>query len=68
MKLNNMQDINILCTEWGALAGGADNLRKIYEYAVNDAQYSFLFINVRAEPRKTFMLRFERYLNVEDLE
>ena len=68
MKLNNMQDIKILCEEWGALAGGPDNLRKIYEYAINDKPYSFLTVNVRAEPRKVFMLRFERYLNVEDVE
>ena len=68
MKLNNMQDIKILCEEWGALAGGPDNLRKIYEYAINDQPYSFLTVNVRAEPRKVFMLRFERYLNIEDVE
>ena len=68
MKLNNMQDIKILCEEWGALANGPDNLRKIYEYAINDQPYSFLTINVRAPAGKVFMLRFERYLNVEDLE
>ena len=63
-----MQDIKILCEEWGALAGGPDSLRKIYEYAIDDQPYSFLTVNVRAEPRKVFMLRFERYLNIEDVE
>ena len=46
----------------------SDNLRKIYEYAINHQPYSFLTVNVRAEPRKVFMLRFERYLNIEDVE
>ena len=50
------------------LAGGAENLMKIYEYAVNDRPYSFLWCNFKAtDPKKIFHLRFERYLNVEDL-
>ena len=42
--------------------------KKIYEYAVNDRPYSFLWCNFRsADPRKIFMLRFEKYLNIEDI-
>ena len=68
LKLNNMGDVKFFCEEYGALANGADNLRKIYEYAVNDRQYSFLFCNLRQpDPKKVFMLRFERYLNIEDV-
>ncbi len=63
-----MGDVKLFCEEYGALAGGADNLRKIYEYAVNDRQFSFLWCNFRhPDPRKVFSLRFERYLTIEDL-
>ena len=68
MKMSSTQCIKLFCEEFGALAGGAENLQKIYEYAVNDQPYSFLWCNFRsADPRKIFMLRFEKYLNIEDI-
>ena len=67
LKLSSTQCVKLFCEEYGALAGGAENLRKIYEYAVNDQPYSFLWCNFRAsDPKKIFMLRFEKYLNIED--
>ena len=64
-----MGDVKLFCEEYGALANGAENLHKIYEYAVNNRPYSYLFCNFRhPDPQKIFMLRFERYLNIEDLE
>ena len=40
---------------------------KIYEYAVNDRPFSFLRGNFKeTDPKKIFMLRFEKYLNIED--
>ena len=62
-----MACIKLFCEEYGALAAGAENLRKIYEYAVNDRPYSFLWCNFRSpDPRKIFMLRFEKYLSIEN--
>ena len=50
------------------LAGGAENLMKIYEYAINDRPYSFLWCNFKStDPKKIFMLRFERNLIVDDV-
>ena len=69
LKLSSTQCVKMFCEEYGALAGGAENLQKIYEYAVNDQPYSFLWCNFRAtNPREIFMLRFEKFLNIEDVE
>ena len=65
-QLHCMQDLDLFLTEWGALAGGKDNLFAIYKKAVEDAPHSFLWCDFKAPPGKRFMLRFERYLNVDD--
>ncbi len=58
--------------EYGQLASvdgedGRDNLRKLLYYATKE-KHSFLFINFKAPPEKRFMLRFERYLTVNEHE
>ena len=68
LRSASTQCIELFCEEYGMLAGGAESLLKIYEYAINDRPYSFLWCNFKStNPKQIFMLRFERYLNVEDV-
>jgi hypothetical protein len=68
LRSASTQCIKLFCEEYGALAGGAENLMKIYEYAINDRPFSFLWCNFKStDTKKIFMLRFERYLYVEDV-
>ena len=41
---------------------------QVYEEAVNDQPYSFLFINMKAPKEKMFSIRFEEILTVEGKE
>ena len=43
-----------------------DVLKEMYEEAVNDQPYSFLFINLKAEKEKMFSIRFDEILQVEN--
>ena len=68
LRSASTQCIKLFCEEYGALAGGGENLYRIHVHAINDRPYSFLWCNFKStDPKKIFMLRFERYLNVEDL-
>ena len=40
-------------------------LVQLYEKAVNDQPYSFLFINMKAPREKMFSIRFDEILTVE---
>ncbi len=43
-------------------------LVQLYEEAVNDQPYSFLFINMKAPKERMFSIRFEEILQVEGKE
>ena len=47
LKRASTQSIKLFCEEFGNLAGGADNLVEIYEYAVAEP-FSFLWCNFKA--------------------
>jgi hypothetical protein len=67
LKSAPTQSIKLFCEEFGNLAGGADNLMKIHEYAIAEP-WSFLWCDFTATDNKNvFMLRFERYLTIDNI-
>ena len=63
-KLRNRQDLDGLLQELTAIHP-YEVLVQLYEEAVNDQPYSFLFINMKAPRDKMFSIRFDEILTVE---
>ena len=66
-KLRNRQDLDGLLQELTAIYP-YEVLLQLYEEAVNDQPYSFLFINMKAPKEKMFSIRFDEILQVEGKE
>ena len=64
-KLRNRQDLDGLLQELTAIYP-YDVLQQMYEEAVNDQPYSFLFINLKASKENMFSIRFDEILQVEN--
>jgi hypothetical protein len=64
-KLRNRQDLDGLLQELTAIYP-YDVLQQMYEEAVNDQPYSFLFINLKAAKEEMFSVRFDEILQVEN--
>ena len=60
-KLRNRQDLDGLLSELTAIYP-YDVLLAMYEEAVNDQPFSFLFIDMKAPKEKMFSVRFEENL------
>ena len=63
-KLRNKQVLDGLLQELTAIYP-YEVLLQLYEEAVNDQPYSFLFINMKAPKEKMFSIRFDEILQVE---
>ena len=63
-KLRNRQDLDGLLQELTAIYP-YEVLVQLYEEAVNDQPYSFLFINMKAPRERMFSVRFDEILTVE---
>ena len=63
--MRNRQDVDGLLQELTAIYP-YDVLQQMYEEAVNDQPYSFLFINLKAPKEKMFSIRFDEILQVEN--
>ena len=63
-KLRNRQDLDGLLQELTAIHP-YEVLVQLYEEAVNDQPYSFLFINMKAPKEQMFSVRFDEILTVE---
>jgi hypothetical protein len=64
-KLRNRQDLDGLLQELTAIYP-YEILAQMYEEAVNDQPYSFLFINMKAPKEKMFSVRFDEILQPEN--
>jgi hypothetical protein len=64
-KLRNRQDLDGLLQELTAIYP-YEVLQQMYEEAVNDQPYSFLFINLKQPKEKMFSIRFDEILQVEN--
>ena len=63
-RLRNQQDLDGLLQDFTAIHP-YDVPVQLYEEAVNDQPYSFLFINMKAPKEKMFSIRFEEILQAE---
>jgi len=57
MKISNLKELNKLEEEYGAMLG--NRFIELYNYCLNDAPYSFLYINIDSNPVEAW-LRFEK--------
>ena len=65
-KLRNFQDLELMINEFSALVGDKKEMMNIYKQAVEDKQYSFLYINLKAKNiNEMFHIRFEQYITLE---
>ena len=65
-KLRNFQDLELMINEFSALVGDKKEMMNIYKQAVEDKQYSFLYINLKAKNmNEMFHIRFEQYIILE---
>ena len=64
-KLRNRQDLDGLLQELTAIYP-YDVLQQMYEEAVHDQDYYFLFINLKQPKEKMFSIRFDEILQVEN--
>ena len=63
-KLRNKQDLDGLLQELTAIYP-YEVLLQLYEEAVNDQPYSFLFINMKKPKEEMFSIRFDEILQIE---
>ena len=63
-KLRNKQDLDGLLQELTAIYP-YETLLAMYEEAVNDQPWSFLFINLKKPKEETFSIRFDEILQIE---
>ena len=59
MKISNLKELEKIDEEYGGLLGG--RFFDLYNYCLNDQPYSFMYINIDANPVQCF-LRFERQI------
>ena len=65
-KLKNMAEVETFVMEQSALVD-KKSLYEIYQTAVNDKPYSFLFVKLREnDVNKIFMIRFEKYFQIKE--
>ena len=65
-RLKNISELQTFIDENSAIVD-KDRLREIYNLAVNDQPYSFLFVNMNAKDiNHMFYIRFEKVINIED--
>ena len=64
-KLRNRQDLDGLLQELTAIYP-YEVLQQMYEEAVGDQPFSFLFINLKQPREKMFSIRFDEILQVEN--
>ena len=65
-KLKNMAEVETFVMEQSALVD-KKSLYEIYQTAVNDKPYSFLFVKLREHDiNKIFMVRFEKYFQIKE--
>ena len=65
-KLKNMTEVNSFIEENSALVD-KKTLYEMYQQAVNDAPYSFFYINCNSQDiNKTFYIRFEKNFSIDD--
>ena len=64
-KLRNKQDLDGLLQELTAIHP-YEVLHQVYEEAVNDQPYSFLFINLKKSKEEIFSIRFDDILQEEE--
>ena len=57
MKISNERELEKIQEEYDGFLDG--NFRELYDYCLNDAPYSFLYINIDSNPVEAY-LRFER--------
>ena len=63
-KLKNMSEVDTFIMEQSALVD-KQTLMKIYQMAVNDQPFSFLFVKLReSDVNKIFMVRFEKEIRI----
>ena len=63
-KLTNMSEVDTFVQEQSALVG-KQTLMNIYQMAVNDQPFSFLFVKLREnDVNKIFMVRFEKEIHI----
>ena len=63
-KLKNMSEVETFIMEQSALVD-KKTLQEIYDLAVNDKPYSFLFVKLReSDVNKIFMIRFEQEIRI----
>ena len=63
-KLRNKQDLDGLLQELTAIHP-YEVLLQLYEEAVNDQPYSFLFINLKKPKEEMFSIRFDEILQID---
>ncbi|MCR9134251.1 MAG: hypothetical protein NXI08_16915, partial [bacterium] len=60
----NMSEVDTFIMEQSALVD-KQTLMKIYQMAVNDQPFSFLFVKLReSDVNKIFMVRFEKEIHI----
>jgi len=59
MKIANVKELNMIAEEYADFFGGKDNFYRLYDYCLNDAPYSFSYLNIDANPPE-WWLRHER--------
>ncbi|CAE7941936.1 unnamed protein product [Symbiodinium sp. KB8] len=65
-RLKNMNEVNSFLEENSALVN-KDELYEMYRLAINDAPYSFLYINTNAkDTNRMFFIRFEKAMTISD--
>ena len=65
-RLKNMNEVNSFLEENSALVN-KDELYEMYRIAINDAPYSFLYINTNAKDvNKMFFIRFEKTMTISN--
>ena len=64
-KLRNRQDLDGLLSELTTIYP-YDVLQQMYEEAVGDQPFSFLFVNLKQPKEKMFSIRFDEILRVEN--
>jgi len=57
MKVSNERELEKIQEEYDGFLDG--NFRELYDYCLNDAPYSFMYINIDSNPVEAY-LRFER--------
>ena len=65
-RLKNMNEVNAFLEENSVLVN-KQQLYEMYQLAINDAPYSFLYINTNAkDANNMFYIRFEKVLRTDE--